>query len=674
VAFRRLPLGFAVASLVASPAEVYAQAINPGLLLDQQLQQRQQEEQRQDQLRLEKQRLDELKKQEFDRQLVPDPCASPSEPQAAPGSRSSQPPQSSNGWPQSAWQPNDDGPQRPLPADPQVRLGGVIFRGTNDYGVLDNGKPLLDANLPPLFLQLRERFSAFAKSGTLTVSQLDAAQKEAHAELNRQGYVLSQVLFSVDREVVDIRRIKAGDQVEVLIVPSFLESLRLCEGGNARQAYVRKMLQPVVTGGRPKQVFNINDLERQLWLIRNFGGVEFSPVLRRGRIFGGTELVGKVKPIRTKFGILSDNNVPLQLGSWRLGASVDGTVPSVQPVRVSLIGNNAFPVPGGFVDGFLSMTTPLGNQGWTGEFLWGTTSTNAPKDQLAGSTGGTSNYWSVGANYPLLMRRDRGLQVGIKGTLQNSNNDFYLTGIPSQNLSTDRIRAVRFSLDGYLNSPPVLGRDGRYSLGRSSQFGVLLSQGFPGLGSDLPASAVPSNPNAGSSFTTARFNVAHYQDLSRYKRLNDKLTTISLATFRGTAQLSGSAVPVPEQFNYGGPFYGRGFNSSYIQGDQGWAVSLELGQRFLFNPEGLTSQTGKTYIVEPFVWVDYGSTSNRTSVQAGGLPSQAASTYGVGLRSSVLGGTSNVELGLGIPATNTLEPAKTGIENSIVYFKLRIGF
>ena len=233
------------------------------------------------------------------------------------------------------------------------------------------------------------------------------------------------------------------------------------------------------------------------------------------------------------------------------------------------------------------------------------------------------------------------------------------------------------SLDGSFSAPPVQGSDGRFSLGRTTQFNVLLSQGFAGLGSELPAGAVLSNPSANLSFTTARFNFAHYQDLTRYINLdkaNGRLTTISLATLRASAQLSGSALPVPEQFNYGGPFYGRAFNSAYIQGDQGWAVSLELAQRFLYNVRGIGSTVGRTYVIEPFAWFDYGATSNLTSIQAGGRPAQSVSTYGLGLRSSVLGGNSNLEVGWGIPASNTVEAARIGASNSIVYFKVKLGF
>lgn len=678
MASRPLTLGFALTALSTAP--VFAQtpdSLSPGLQL-------------QEQLRTPPLAPTLVPEAPRKKKPLGDPCPefgpAPSgptqrEPVEGQGPGQPEPAQQDPVWPRAPWQPQErstpDGAPPTSWSQERILLGQVSLRGTNNYGVQADGRPFSEADLPKLFHELRDRFQALGKTEPLSLSQLAMAQQEAHSALNLKGYVLSQVLLVVGGVPKKPDQIKEGDRVDVVIVASFIEKLRLCEGGDALQAYVRKMLQPLVGGPKPKLVFNVHDLERQLWLMRSFGAVEFTPLLLRGQQFGGTELVGRIKPISPKVSVLTDNNVPQQLGSWRLGASLDGYVHSVQPLHVSAIGDNAFPVPGGFVDGFLQVSTPLGNQGWTGEFLWGITSTSSV-NLLAGSntlqTGGLSNYWSLGASYPLVMRRNSGLSVGVKGTLQNSTNDLYENGQQSQDLSTDRIRAIRFTLDGYLQSPPAEGENGRISLGRVSQLGFVLSQGFAGLGSDLAAGELLSNPKAAPNFTSARLNLAHYQDLTRYNRLSNNLTTVTLATLKGAAQLSSTALPVPEQFTYGGPYYGRAFNSAYLLGDEGWSVSLELGQRFLFNPNGLTSLRGKTYVFEPFVWYDYGFTSNRTSVQEGGFPSQSAASLGIGVRGSILGGTSNIELGWGIPSTNTLQSSQTGADNSIVYFKAKVRF
>ena len=557
-----------------------------------------------------------------------------------------------------AAEPGEPGDLQPVPAgSPQARiqLGEVSFRGIVDHGY----RP---ANLPRIFQQLRTRFTAMAARTDLTCGDLQQASIEANRELSRQGYITSLVK-PVARGTTTLSQAscnQAGSVIDVTIVASFIETTVLEGRNDALVAYVRKMLQPLVGGTKPKIVFNQLDLERQLLLMRNFGAVEVTPVLQRGRLFGGTVLTASVEAIRPKASLQSDNNVPLQLGTWRLGATAEGYVPSVQPVFLSASGNNAFSIPGGFADGFVQARTPLGNQGWQTDLLWGTTTTSS-KDLVAGpnigQTGGTSNLWSVGASYPLLLRRYSMLSVGLKGTLQNSTNDYFFNGEHIADLNTDKIRAIRLTLDGYTQSPPTATKPGSIS-----QVGVILSQGFSGLGSALAAGEVPSNLYGDASFTTARFNLSHTRELLR----NSTGTSVTLATLKGTAQLSGSGVPVPEQFTYGGPYYGRAFNSVYILGDEGWAGSFELGQRFLVN------SGRQTLSLMPFAWYDYGYTSYREGSWP--LQNNSAGTYGIGARGSVLGGISSFELGWGIPSSNTIQASRIGASNSIVYFKMRVGF
>jgi hemolysin activation/secretion protein len=522
---------------------------------------------------------------------------------------------------------------------PPSALSGVVILGITNQG-FDPDK------LPREFLQLRERLSRMIGQQKSAAEWLMVA-REAQAELRTQGYVTSLVLALPQDQKP--RQAGSGAPYELTIVASFLEELEPQGGGDALQAYVRKMLQPLVGGASPKLVFNLRDLERQLVLLRTFGAVDVTATLKRGNRFGGSVLVATIKPTRLTGSVLSDNNVPQPLGSWRLGASLQGYVPSSQPVRVTAIGDNAFSVPSGFVDGFLQASTPLGNQGWLGDVLWGTTSTSS-KDFLAGpnslQTGGTSNYWSVGTSYPVLVRRNALLSAGVKGTFQNSTNDLFFNGEAIQDLSTDRIRAIRFTLDGYTVSPTVI-----------NQLSFILSQGFSGFGSGLAPGEQLSNLYGDPNFTSARLSLSRQQNIGRIGN------SVTVATLKGSAQASRSALPVPEQFTYGGPLYGRAFNSAYLLGDQGWAASIELGQRF-----SLGTNRQPTVLM-PFAWYDYGLVNARES----GLPNQAAGTYGIGARGSLWART-NFELGWGIPSANTLQPNRRGASNSIVYFRLGMNF
>jgi hemolysin activation/secretion protein len=497
-------------------------------------------------------------------------------------------------------------------------------------------------------LDLREPYQELLKPFVVLIGQqvsfqqLNDAAATAQAAIRNRGYITSLVLIP--------EQSFANGVLRVQVVESFVERLSLQGGGNALQAYARKMLQPVVGEPGEQRLFNMHNLERQLLLIRAFGAVDVKATLYRGKQFGGSELVAVIQPTRPSASLLSDNNLPLQLGSWRLGALLQGYVASSQPIKIVAIGNNAFSVPGGFADGFVQAQSPLGNQGWLSDVLWGTTSTNS-KDLLNGpnslQTGGLSNYWSAGISYPLVVRRNAMLTLGLKGTLQNSSNDLFINGEHILDLGTDRIRAVRLTLDGYAVSRKAI-----------NQLGFVLSQGFSGLGSNLAANEQLSNLNGAPNFTTARLNLSRQQQIASIGQ------SVTLATLKGSAQASRTALPVPEQFTYGGPVLGRAFNSAYLLGDQGWAGSFELGQRFVLS-SGLRGTS-----LMPFAWYDYGFTNGLES----DLPNQAAATYGIGARGGLLGGDTNIEVGWGMPSTNTLQPRRTGVGNSIVYFKLGMKF
>ena len=517
--------------------------------------------------------------------------------------------------------PDDTSPRQDKPS---VLLRGVTFVGNQHLRAAELDRP---------FRALIGR--------QITLEQLQAAAAAAQALIRNQGYITSLV-------VIPPQSFTSG-VVTVRVVESFIEALELRGGGEALQAYIRKMLQPILGDPNHPRPFNLRELERQLLLMRSFGAVDVSPTLTRGRQFGSSLLVAEVRPARINASLFADNNLPLQLGTWRLGAQVQGYTPSSQPVKLLALGSYAFPYPGSFSDGIVQASTLLGNQGWRGELLWGVSSASS-KDLLTGpstlQTGGVSNYWSAGVSYPLLVRRNSMLNVGLKTSLQNSSNDLYLDGQRVLDLSTDRLRAMRLSLDGYSVSPWAV-----------NQLGFLFSQGFSGLGSGLAADEVPSNPNGPANFTTARLN------LSRQQKLAAIGSSATLLTLKATGQLSASAVPVPEQFSYGGPFYGRAFNSVYLLGDQGWATSIELGQQLQL------VLSRRTYNLMPFAWYDYGATSNH----GGGLASAAAGSYGIGARGTLWGSNSTFELGWGIPSSNTLQPNQIGARNSIVFFRIGLG-
>ncbi len=464
----------------------------------------------------------------------------------------------------------------------------------------------------------------------ITFEQLKNAAAQSELNYTSKGYITSRVL-------IPQQNIKSGN-ITVRVVEGYIESLEVTGATSGSQAYFRKMLQPIVGDGS-NSIFNFKHLERQLLLVRDFGGVRYKTVLAKGNKLGASKLLVELNTKSLSGGISANNNISSNLGTWQAGANLLFVTPTSQPIKLLAAGTYSFPYSSGLITGFGVISSPIGNKGFIANGLWSISSTSS-KDLYSGKqtlqTVGTSNYWSFGISYPIILKRNSKLSLSLSGTGQNSTNDLYLDGSQISDLSTDRIRAVRLGVDGYYSTPSS-----------SNSFSFKLSQGIGGLGSDLSTEEVPSNLYGSSTFTTARLNLARTQKLFK---------SSTLFTVKGTGQLSSTAVPVPEAITYGGPLYGRAFNSVYLLGDQGWAASAEISQPINF------SAFNSNVNISPFIWYDYGS----TQYKEGPLPNNSASTYGAGMRLNAF--NTNVELGYAIPASNTLNSDLVGTGSSLLYF------
>jgi len=471
----------------------------------------------------------------------------------------------------------------------------------------------------------------------ISFAELQQAVVQAQNVYRSAGYITS-VVYLPQQNFVD------NGMVLVKVVEGFIEDVEVRGANDGLRAYAERMLQRV-EGGPNKNIFNFSQLERQLVLMRDFGGLQYTTTLARGTRLGGSVLLVDLKEKTLSAGLTADNNLPAQLGEVRTGAYAQYVTPTSLPFKINLLGNYAFPVENGLIDGIASLSAPIGTDGLRATALWAISSTNS-SDLYDGpskvQTRGESNYVAFGMDYPLIARRNTQLNIGLKGTGQNSSNDIYVDDKQTTNLSTNRIRAARFNLDAFT-----------FDAETTYQLNLLVSQGFGGLDDELEDGEFLSNPYGSNEYTTARLN------LSVVRRIFDSNTSITL---KGAGQWASTGLPVPEQFTYGGPNFGRGFTSAYILGDQGASGLAQLGHDFYF--ENGTASLG------PFAWIDYGY----VNYLEGPLPDQAAATYGVGLKGSAWSGKGNFEVGWGVPALNTFNPRDVGVDSGIVYFKVGVGF
>jgi hemolysin activation/secretion protein len=216
--------------------------------------------------------------------------------------------------------------------------------------------------------------------------------------------------------------------------------------------------------------------------------------------------------------------------------------------------------------------------------------TLAPED-ITSETAGAS----VSVKHALI--RSRAENWSLTGTLDANDLESDILGTK---LYRDRIRALR------LNST----YDAIDSWGGTDLLSVTAGQGLNVLGARQTGDADLSRSEGRSDFTKLDLTASRLQPLPM------KFAAYTLIE----GQYSTSALLASEQFGFGGPFIGRGYDPSEIIGDRGIAASQEL--RYNGLPEWMQTRA------QPFVFYDIGTTWDDYS---GGTSTSAASA-GLGVR------------------------------------------
>ena len=400
------------------------------------------------------------------------------------------------------------------------------------------------------------------------------------------------------------------------------------------------MTKNVLKDNQKNKIFKFDDLERQLLLIKKTGIGQLTSTLSKGSKVGTSLLTINIDPEPIKISAFSNTDISNNLGDYVVGLKTSYTSKNKNPFKIGTSAKYAFPIVDGLTSGIIFLEKPLGNKGISLNSIFAYSGTKT-KDLFPNTTGetinrGTSEYMSLALSYPFVLKRNTELAIDMSTTIQNSHQDLYQDNARSNNVSTDRIRAVR------------LGLNGRKSLKRSYNTArFLFSQGFEGWDDTLTGDQQKSNLNSVANFSTYKL------DLSRKQFLGNNGLVLD---FNTSAQLSSAPLPTPEKFSFGGPDYGRGFANSHIFGDAGWSSSVQL-------TKNMVTKNGKT--ISPFVWLDYGQTDDLK----GETRELTASTYGIGVGGNINKDTT-YQFSVGVPGIDESKPEKTGLDHSIFKFNL----
>ena len=499
-----------------------------------------------------------------------------------------------------------------------ILLRSVNFKGNRKYS---------DKKLSSFFKNLLGK--------DITFSQLANASREAQSLYRKNGYITSRVILP--------KQDFLSGNVQVVVIESYLEDIIVKGGNDETRKYIQYMTNNVLKNNQKNKIFNFEELERQLLLIKKTNIAQLTSTLSKGSTLGSSLLTIEIDPSPIAISAFSNNEISENLGEYVVGLKSSYTTKSEKPLKIGFSSKVGIPdEDGNLISGVLLLDKPLGNSGLTFRSTYANSNTTS-KDLFPNTAGKSinkseSDYFSFGLSYPLILRRNTELELDVSTSIQNSSQDFYQDNVFSNNVSTDKIRALR------------VGLNGRKSLKNSFNTArFLYSQGYEGFNDKFSSNEIRSNPNSNANFSTYKLDLVRQQFIGK-----DGLSL----QLRASGQLATEPLPTPEKFSFGGPGFGRGFKSSHIFGDAGFAASAQLSKNLYF-------KKGKS--ITTFTWIDFGQVDDLT----GETRELSATTYGVGF-----GGRLNPDLtyqfSIGVPGDDDSNPTKVGLGSSI--FNFNVGF
>jgi hemolysin activation/secretion protein len=377
----------------------------------------------------------------------------------------------------------------------------------------------------------------------VTLKQIYDIASAITAKYGNAGYALSIAL-------VPAQRIRGG-AVTIQVIEGYVDNVTIkTDDGRDISTPQLKAYGEKITLSRPLKQ---SDLERYVLLANDLPGVTARSVLEPSDRPGASHLTIFVnqKPVEGSVGF--DNRGTQYSGPFEasLAASLNDVFGWSDRTSLRFINTTPFSELHYYEINHQEM---IGSEGAHINLL-GLASESRPGSSLGASQILTTNYTGSAQIYdPLIRSRAENLTLGGKFDFEQLDSTSF--GVPQ---SADSLRIIR--ANATFDFVDTLLPRSAINLAT-----VELSQALNILGATGGASANPSRPGMSSSFTKVVAEVSRSQSLTDSFRL--------LTAARG--QYAFAILPTSEEFGFGGPQYGRGYDPSEIIGDRGVSAKMEL--------------------------------------------------------------------------------------------------
>ncbi|MBO6767625.1 MAG: ShlB/FhaC/HecB family hemolysin secretion/activation protein [Erythrobacter sp.] len=422
----------------------------------------------------------------------------------------------------------------------------------------------------------------------LPISVLCDVRAAANQRLQRAGY-----LATVE---IPAQRLSNGD-AEMRIVFGRVTALRVRGDAGPSERLVAAYLEPITQDA----VFNTRRAERYLLLADDLPGVDVRLSLRPAADGAPGDLVGDIAVIRRR-GTLDfnvQNYGAKSLG--RFGGLLRGEV-----YDITGLGDRTSVALFSTADFEEQQTVQLGHDfaiGGEGLRMFGqfTYSWTDPDLDLPGlDVESETLFATLGLAYPL--QRSRSASHVLSGGFDFVDQDLTVNDL---RLTRDRVRTVFLRLDSsYVDADSISGTNGYTAFEpRLGAFGAVeVRQGIdvfdaspdcrPNPGGCIAAGIAPNRIEADPTPLMVRVEgQADYRPLPALR--------FSLGM---SAQFTGDPLPAFEEFAGGTYSIGRGYDPGSILGDNGYALSFEIGYGSLA-PAGPRAVAWEGYLFTDMAWV-----------------------------------------------------------------------
>ena len=201
-------------------------------------------------------------------------------------------------------------------------------------------------------------------------------------------------------------------------------------------------------------------------------------------------------------------------------------------------------------------------------------------ENLALGTLGNRASWVVGLRRSIELDQNTDLTTSFEMVRRSATGEILGTTVIDEDL-----RFVRLAV--------LYNKGAPFSFQR--RFSAAVSKGFDAFGASPPINPYSSLPGASSDFLRLSFSAEASIPLPR--RLVANLGLIG--------QWSNDSLPLPQRCGYGTNSYSRGFDRSYVNGDQCLGTRTELAYNFeLPNPRDERTKFTQGYVGVDFGWVE----------------------------------------------------------------------